>query len=256
MDADQVQAYLERIGASAPAVADAQALRELHLKHLMAVPFENLSIHLGEPVVLDPDALYDKIVRRRRGGFCYELNGLFARLLEALGFSVSLLSAKVFAPDGTLGPPFDHMVVLVELDQQWLADVGFGRHARFPLLLTTGPQFDAEGEFTLDEAAAGDLEVRRDGTPVYLVEGRRRELSDFRPTCWWQATSPESHFTKHLTCSLPTASGRITLSGTTLYETDDDERTETELDEATALNVYRVRFGIELDALPTLRGQG
>jgi len=108
MDGKELDAYLARIGAARPTRADAAALRELQLRHLLAVPFENLSIHLGEPIVLEPAALLDKLVRRRRGGFCYELNGAFADLLSTLGFGVTLLAARVFGEDGpgpTLRPP-------------------------------------------------------------------------------------------------------------------------------------------------------
>ena len=85
----------------------------MHRAHLLAVPFENLDIHLGRPISLDQDALFGKIVTRRRGGFCYELNGLFALLLRELGFEVTLLSAGVARADGGFGPEFDHLTLLV-----------------------------------------------------------------------------------------------------------------------------------------------
>lgn len=100
MNADQIDAYLARIGARRPAAPDAASLRELQEHHLSTVPFENLSIHLDERITLTEDALFDKIVMRRRGGFCYELNGAFAALLRGLGFDVTLLSAKVFGDGG------------------------------------------------------------------------------------------------------------------------------------------------------------
>ena len=96
MDHETVVAYLDRVGVTAPAVGDAAGLRALHRAHQLTVPFENLSIHLAEPVSLDERDLIDKIVRRRRGGFCYELNGAFALLLEALGAQVSRVAARVY----------------------------------------------------------------------------------------------------------------------------------------------------------------
>jgi arylamine N-acetyltransferase len=95
MDHETVVAYLDRIGVTAPAACDAAGLRTLHRAHQLTVPFENLSIHLAEPISLDERDLADKIVRRRRGGFCYELNGAFALLLEALGAQVSRVAARV-----------------------------------------------------------------------------------------------------------------------------------------------------------------
>src|SRR5215213_9188134 len=108
-----VQAYLRRINYRGEFAPTAAALRELHRAHLLAVPFENLDIHLGRPIVLEQQALFDKIVTRWRGGFCYELNGLFALLLRDLGFNVTLLAAGVARADGSFGPEFDHLTLLV-----------------------------------------------------------------------------------------------------------------------------------------------
>jgi N-hydroxyarylamine O-acetyltransferase len=235
-----VDAYLARIGADR-----STSLRDLHRMHQTAVPFENLSIHLGEPVSLDPGDLSDKIVGRRRGGFCYELNGLFALLLERLGHDVTRLGARVAG-----GPPFDHLTLLV--DGVWLVDVGFGAHSTYPLRFDSrAPQDDPGGKFTIVPAADGDVEVHKDGNPEYRVEMRARELADFGPTCWWQATSPASHFTRKTVCTRLDGDGRITISGRTLIETRNGSRTEHELgtDEA-LLAAYRDRFGIILAVPP------
>lgn len=254
MDEPQVRAYLARIGAPRPARADAESLRRLQLRHLLTVPFENLSIHLGEEIVLEEDALVDKLVHRRRGGFCYELNGAFAHLLSALGFTVTLLAARVYGREG-LGPLFDHLTLRVEAVEPWLVDVGFGRHTNYPLRLDTrAEQPDPGGVFRIEENGAGDLEVIRDGEPQYRIERRPRTLLDFEPTCWWQQTSPRSHFTQSLVCSLLTETGRVTLSDGTLIETTGPERHERVLaSDAEVLDAYRTLFGIELDRVPSLR---
>lgn len=246
--------YLARIDAERPARADTGALADLHVRHLYTVPFENLSIHLGEPIVLTDDDLVDKVVRRRRGGFCYELNGAFAALLRALGYEVTLLAAKVFG-GGELGPPFDHLALRVDAPDPWLVDVGFGRHSYYPLRMVPGvEQDDPGGTFRLVERDHGDIDVLRDGIPQYRVEPRPRELSDFEPTCWWQATSPTSNFTQRITCSLLTEDGRITLSRRTLIRTVGDERREEELaSDEDVLAAYRTYFGIALDRVPYLR---
>lgn len=235
---------------------DAELLRELHLRHLHSVPFENLGIHLGERFSLDEDALVDKIVRRRRGGFCYELNGAFAGLLRALGFTVTEHSCRVFIGDGKLGVPFDHLALVVELDERWLADVGFGRHISYPLLLDSREvQDDPGGEFQLVTAPEGDIDVLQAGAPVYRMEARARLLEEFRIGCWWNTTSPDSHFTRSLTCSLPTVDGRVTLSGQRLITTVENQRTETVLEGNEAvLDAYRTIFGIELDRVPAMSG--
>ncbi|MFD2683931.1 arylamine N-acetyltransferase [Streptomyces phyllanthi] len=267
MNSLQVDAYLRRIGAGRPASPTVDALRELHLRHLWAVPFENLSIHLGEEIVLDEKPLLDKVVGAHRGGFCYELNGLFAALLRELGFGVTLLAARVFGDEGRLGIPYDHLALRVRTVDggDWLADVGFGAHSHFPLALgERGEQEDPGGMFRVAEAAEGggeaaefgDLEVWQDGKPVYRLEMRPRLLGDFVLGAWWHSTSPVSHFRKSLVCSRMTeGGGRITLSGHTFTVTSADggrKVTELESDE-TILETYRERFGIELERVPEVR---
>jgi N-hydroxyarylamine O-acetyltransferase len=126
-----VDAYLARIGYTGAREPGERVLAELHRAHMLAVPFENLDIHLGVENVLDPEHVFDKIVTRRRGGWCYELNGLFALLLEALGFEVTRYSAAVVVSEPT--PDFVHLTLRVDLDRPWLADVGFGASFTRPL---------------------------------------------------------------------------------------------------------------------------
>ena len=252
MDESQADAYLARIGVARPRLPDLAALRVLQSAHLRTVPFENLAVHLGEPVVLSEGALLDKVVGRRRGGFCYELNGAFAALLTALGYRVALLAARVF--DGPVtGPPLDHLALRVDLDGPWLVDVGFGRFSEQPLRLDEpGDQRDPGGVFRVLEHGE-DLDVLLDGRPQYRLERRPYELADFGPTCWWQTTSPDSHFTRSPTCSRLTEGGRITLSGTRLIRTGQGGREETELTGEQALDAYREHFGLVLDRLPEMR---
>ena len=259
MDAGTLTAYLDRIGAGRPTVLDAAGLAALHLAHQTAVPFENLSIHLGEPISLDEVGLMAKIVTRRRGGFCYELNGAFALLLEALGAQVSRLAARVYDGQGRLSPPFDHLALVVRPPDgsgPWLADVGFGAHSSYPLHLDgRDAQDDPGGRFVLADAPDGDVDVAKDGKPQYRIERRERALADFVPTCWWQQTSPDSHFTSSTICSRLTGEGRISLSGRTLIRTSGGARTEEDLgaDEA-VLAAYREHFGVVLDRVPVVAG--
>ncbi|SCK57611.1 arylamine N-acetyltransferase [Streptomyces sp. WMMB 322] len=247
--------YLARIGAPRPARADADSLRNLHRSHLLTVPFENLSVHLGEDIVLEAETLTGKVAVNRRGGFCYELNGAFAALLTALGYPVTLMAARVFGGDGLPGPLFDHLALRVETPRPWLVDVGFGRHSEYPLRLDRrGEQADPGGTFRILETPQGDLDVHRDGVPQYRLEQRPRALADFELGCWWNRTSPKSHFTRSLVCSLLTETGRVTLSGRTLTVTEGGDRREEELPEDAVLAAYREHFGIVLDRLPALRG--
>jgi N-hydroxyarylamine O-acetyltransferase len=259
----EAAAYLDRIAVPWPRRPDVAALRALHRAHLLAVPFENLSIGLGEPISLEPGDLLAKVVTRRRGGFCYELNGAFGLLLETLGFGVRRVAASVYGEAGP-GPPLDHLALLVSVPgdrDPWLADVGFGSHSEYPLRFTSRrPQHDPAGTFLLADTREGvgtgtgtDLDVLLDGRPAYRVERRPRSLADFVPMCWWQQTSPKSHFTQSTICSRLTADGRVSLSGRTLIRTSNGTRTETQLPGGSAvLAAYREHFGIALDRVPVL----
>jgi N-hydroxyarylamine O-acetyltransferase len=259
LDEETAAAYLRRIGVTPPVTADAAAVRLLHQAHQRAVPFENLSIHLAEPISLEPDDLISKIVRRQRGGFCYELNGLFALLLEALGNGVTRVAARVYGDSG-LSPPFDHLALIVRPADgtgPWLADVGFGSHSDYPLLLDDrGEQDDPAGRFRLADAPDGDVDVLKDGRPQYRFERRERALADFVPTCWWQQTSPQSHFTAGTICSRLTPGGRVSISDRTLIQASGGLRTEQHLaDDDALLAAYREHFGITLSRVPGRAGQ-
>ncbi|MFE2281882.1 arylamine N-acetyltransferase [Streptomyces sp. NPDC059454] len=276
MDTAGIDAYLRRLGVEQPAWPTVDALRELHLRHLRTVPFENLSIHLGEEIVLDEKRLLDKVVEARRGGFCYELNGAFGALLSALGYDVQLLAARVYGDGGRLGIPYDHLALRVRTVDggDWLADVGFGAHSHLPLAFgERGEQEDPGGTFRIAEAGAdaagvrgghdrveaADLDVSRNGRPVYRLEVRPRVLTDFTVGAWWHSTSPASHFTRSPVCSRITDDGgRITLSGRRFTVTAPDgtrQEHETGTDEE-VLALYRDRFGITLDTVPAARGAG
>jgi N-hydroxyarylamine O-acetyltransferase len=259
LDQETAAAYLRRIGVTPPATADAAAVRLLHRAHQRAVPFENLSIHLAEPISLEEADLVSKIVQRRRGGFCYELNGLFALLLEALGARVTRVAARVYG-DGGFSPPFDHLALVVRAADgsgPWLADVGFGSHSDYPLLLDRRDgQDDPAGRFLIADALDGDADVLKDGRPQYRIERRDRSLADFVPTCWWQQTSPLSHFTAGTICSRLTKDGRVSISDRTLIRTIGTTRTEQHLaDDGALLAAYRDDFGITLPRVPGRAGQ-
>lgn len=251
------QRYLGRLLVDGPAAPDRKTLRQLHRRHLETVPFENLSIHLGEPILLDEVELVAKIVDRRRGGFCYELNGAFAWLLRRLGYHVDLLEAGVFN-DGRPGPQFDHLVLRVRLasaddsDQPWLVDVGFGDNHLEPLRLEPGvDQVDPAGTFRLDLVPGGDFaDVSRDGQLQYRLELRPHPLAAFEAMCRYHQSSPDSHFTRNTVCSRATPGGRVTVRSRTLIVTEEGQRTERDLDGDELLACYRETFGIDLPRLP------
>jgi N-hydroxyarylamine O-acetyltransferase len=209
-----------------------ETLRRLHKKHLLSIPFENLDIHLGRPIILSEDAFYEKIVTHRRGGFCYELNGSFAALLKSLGFNVRMLSARVARKSGGFTPEFDHMTLLVTMKDRWVADVGFGDSFTEPKRLDfQGPQTDNGRVYRITRRAGGRLLSRWDGErnfwePQYLFSLRRRRLENFVARCGYHETSPNSHFRKGRVCTQLTLNGRVTLTDTKLIVTRRSRRFE------------------------------
>jgi N-hydroxyarylamine O-acetyltransferase len=212
-----IGAYLRRINYSGSLDPTPETLRALQVAHLKTVPFENMSIHASEPIVLEDNALFAKIVERRRGGFCYEANGLFAALLRALGFEVAMLAAGVAKKEGGFGPKFDHMTLMVSLAERWLADVGFGDSFLEPLLLDSRDE-QVQGARSFRIVDDGDhliLLRRNDGAdwePQYRFTLQPYTFADYEEMCRYHQTSSDSHFTKGRICSLATDDGRITLS--------------------------------------------
>jgi N-hydroxyarylamine O-acetyltransferase len=246
-----VDRYFQRIDYSGPTAPTLETLSALHQAHLLAVPFENLDIHLGRAIVLDEVALYNKIVERRRGGFCYELNGLFAALLRALGFRVALLSAGVAHAAGGFGPEFDHLLLAVDLQERWLADVGFGDSFLRPLRLASGEQLQGGRVYRVDWNAEHCILLRQQaGTgeeAMYRFTLEPHELTDFTGMCRYQQSSPQSHFTQQRVCTRMTPRGQVTLSDTRLIVTTDGQREEQPItDEQAYTAVLRKYFDIDL----------
>lgn len=245
-----VNAYLARIGYAGPRAATLETLRELHRAHMLTIPFENLDIHRGREIVLDDARIVAKIVGERRGGFCYEVNGAFAALLRALDFRVSLLSAGVHRDDGTFGPEFDHMLLRVDLDEPWLADVSTFME---PLRLADGVQYDSRDSYRLDREDERVTLMRLEPDDVWSARFRFTlaawQLGDFAGMSHYHQTSPESDFTRKRICTRLTPNGRISITDGRLIATTDGQRHESPLaDEAAFADALRQHFGIMLPA--------
>jgi N-hydroxyarylamine O-acetyltransferase len=245
-------AYLARIGFSGSTDPNPDTLRRLHLAHLYTVPFENLDISLGRQITCEEARFLHKIVDLGRGGFCYELNGAFAALLRDLGFRVTLLSGRVAREDGSASPEFDHLALLVDLDEPWLADVGFGDSFLEPLRLKTEIEKEQlSGRFRI--VPVGDVMIvqrQLAGQPwksQYQFTLKPYRLEDFEGRCQFQQTSPDSHFTRQRVCTLRIPDGRITLSDLTLIRTvknhREEQRLNSEQEWRSALVEY---FGVRL----------
>lgn len=243
-----VAAYLARIGAARPVAPTSAALAALTRAHVRSVPFEDYDIHTGVAISLEPAALERKIVRRRRGGYCYELNGLFGALLRELGFGVTFVAAFSLEDDGTRGPDLDHLRLLVDAaDGRWVVDVGNG--SRWPDPVPRRP------------GVHGRVQVHRDGDVWWTTERhgdgswergwawtpRPRELADFAERNRYQQHDPASDFVRRRLAALATPTGRVTLVNGVFSESVGGVRSEREVSAAEEWALLADRFGIVLD---------
>ena len=199
------------------------------------VPFENLDIGRKRPIRLNQEALWDKIVVHKRGGFCYELNGLFAWLLGQLGFEVTYLNARVFNRQGQLGIDFDHLALLVQIPGQarrWLVDVGFGDSFNEPLDFE-GRREQVQGlrAYRLEQVDDGFVTWQKnyDGTwqRQYFFDVQPHKFSEeYEAACLYHQTSPKSSFTRGSIISRATPDGRVSLEDRRLILTRNGERKE------------------------------
>lgn len=230
-----ISLYLTRIEYAQSIKPDAQTLRGLQLAHMFHVPFENLDIGLKRPILLTEEALWNKIVLRKRGGFCYELNGLFARLLTEIGFDVTYLNARVFNQEGKPGIDFGHLTLLVKIPSQserWLVDVGFGDSFQEPLRFDEpGEQIQGLRAYRLEQIADGYISWQKnyDGAWVrqyYFDLAPRNFPTDYESGCLYHQTSPRSSFTRGSMISRATLDGRVSLEDRRLILTKNGQRSE------------------------------
>lgn len=250
----QLDAYLERIGLRTPRRPSLRALTAIHRAHLEAIPYESLDIHLGRPIRLERDALFDKLVARRRGGFCYEQNGVLAHALEALGFEVVRLRGAVDRSTRGDKEWFNHMPLLVRLRQgDFLADTGLGVGFSDPLPLAEGGLRIGSFNFSLRrlddrlwrcaiDPSVQDLTFDFDLSP--------RRVEEFAPKCRELQTSPESGFVKTMTVQRPGPDRMTVLRARTLFVYDpslpDGKTTETVADRDRFASLLTGEFGLNL----------
>ena len=248
----EVSAYLNRINYRGSIKPTIETLRALHRAHLLTVPFENLDIHRNQPIVLDEAALFEKIVVNRRGGFCYELNGLLASLLRDMGFDVTMFSSNVI--HGGISAEIDHLTLLIQLDERWIVDVGFGDSSRLPLrLVEEEKQFGVDSTYRfvcsnnrwfLQRLIETDEWYDEYSFDVNLIP---LAISDFEEANRYYQTAPESYFVQGRICSRAMEEGRISLTGHELIVTRNGQREETPIeDEQTFVRALNEHFGIRI----------
>jgi N-hydroxyarylamine O-acetyltransferase len=250
-----LDAYLERVALTGPVRPDAEGLALLQRAQLRHIPFENFDIHLGRDISLLPAELFDKLVRRRRGGYCFELNGLFARMLEAFGYRPQAYVARVIFGRGSPGPR-THQVLLVRADQRdWLVDVGFGGPGlRAPLLFEVGREDDQDTErFRLrgDEQFGYVLQklIAEQWTDLYAFELTTTLPHDFEMANFFMSRYPESYFRLNRAAAVQRTWGRVTLLNFSLsIERGAKSMTRELAGGAEYMSALAEHFGIELEA--------
>lgn len=224
-----IQAYLARIGLPAAPTADAAGLATLQLAHRLSIPFENLDIPLGRGIALDPAMIADKIIGRRRGGYCFEQNALFLRALHALGFTARPLLARVWLGANET-PPLTHTFNLVTIDgREWIADAGFGGSYTPPMRLVDGEDVGAPDgtRHRLRHDAIYGWMLERLGDPDF-TDGRGAEMTGWLPQysftldqVWpvdlalgnhWTSTAPATRFTTLCVVSMAAPAGLVSLT--------------------------------------------
>lgn len=221
--------YLNRINFSGALTTNIHTLNQLQSAHLLTIPFENLDIHLGKIIKLDIKQIFNKIVINKRGGFCYELNGLFYELLKSIGFQVKMISAKVYDKENGFGPEFDHMAIIAQFNNDlFLTDVGFGEFTFHPLKIELNQiQQDKKGEFKIENYDDIHFQVSKkekdNWMPQYLFSLKERMLNEYEPMCIYHQTSSKSHFTQKKLFSMCTIEGRITFLENTIKITNGNE---------------------------------
>ncbi len=245
--------YFSRIGIEKTDIAPSlENLKLLQKQHLLHVPFENLNIHWKRAIVLDTKAILQKILEENRGGFCYELNGLFYKLLAEIGFRSKMISARVSNGKGEFGAEFDHLAILTEIDgEEYLVDVGFGSFTAEPLkFVLDAEQKDENGVFLIRKFDENYFEVvTKDGDEwksEYIFTTLPRDLAEFAEMCHFHQTSPESHFTRNKIFSLMTKDGRKTLTDSKFIETKGGQKNECLINSVEEFNrILEREFGLK-----------
>ena len=251
-----VKKYLNRLGIESTNFApELENLQLLQKKHLLRVPFENLDIHWKRPIILDTKKFYKKIIGQQRGGFCYELNGLFFELLNEVGFQSKLISARVSTGNGNFSAEYDHLTIISKVDDlEYLVDVGFGAFTAEPLkFVLNEEQTDQNGTFLIRKFDDEYFEVVKkegnDWNSEFIFKDLGRDLAEFSEMCNFHQTSHESHFTRGKVCSLMFENGRKTLTDKKFMITENGQKKELDVHSDEEFNrILEREFGIKQDS--------
>ncbi|WP_375559952.1 arylamine N-acetyltransferase [Bernardetia sp. OM2101] len=248
--------YLRRIDYRQTPKNNLQTLNELHKKHVFAIPFEDLDIHLKKPLKIDLDSLYEKIIVEKRGGFCYELNFLFYNLLKEIGFDCHIVSASMYDKRENLAGQFDHLAIIVKLEENWLVDVGYGNlftePMKIPSKIDNYVYKDRDAIYKIIQVNKSNyiLSESRKGykfKKIYTFETISRKIEEFYEQINFKQYSEDSYFVKNRICTLPTEEGRITLFNNKFIKTIGEEKQERTIqNDEEFYQIVREEFGMNI----------
>lgn len=211
--------YFRRIGFVGTPTADLATLRELQRAHLARIPYENLDVQLQRTVTLDPQDAYAKLVAAGRGGWCYEMNGLFGAVLQAIGFRVMSLTGAVMRAERGASAIGNHLILAVELDEPYLVDVGLGDGPAEPIPLREGSYRHGWRTFRLERLADGWWRLHNDKNafaPSFDFQHQPADWTVLQQRCGWQQTNPESRFVQNAICVLHKPNAIVAMVGRVL----------------------------------------
>lgn len=231
----ELDLYLKRIGFAGEPRPDLETLRRVHRAHVETIPYENLDLQLGVPVDRTPEAAFEKLVLRKRGGWCYEMNGLLGWALEEIGFKVTRLAGGVHREtygDDMIG---NHLVLLVDLDETWIADAGFGDGLIEPIPLEEGPFKTGPLDCMLQRIENGWWRYNNDpegGAPSFDFHPDVRDESLLEQSCRRLQTDPASSFVLNAVVQRWVNDEHISLRGRVFTKVSESGKTSSILPDA------------------------
>jgi len=246
----EVHDYLARFSGTQHKEISLSNLAELQRLHVQHIPFENLDVIRKVPIYLNLQRIYEKIVNRQRGGYCYELNGLFNWLLTELGYDAHLVAATVLRPTGEWAKADTHAAIIVRLDHPYLIDVGFGDSTYLPIPLNGEEQTDISDIYRAIQQPDNSFELERISDSsvrtLYRFDLVPKVLVDFHEGCVFNQVAKESSFTHSDIVTRATPTGRITLSDQTVTVTENNIKTKKILSIGEKVVLLEDVFGIHL----------
>jgi N-hydroxyarylamine O-acetyltransferase len=245
-----LSAYLARIGFVGRPRLDLATLRRLQLGHLEHIAYENFDVQFGQRVTLDPQDAFEKLVRSGRGGWCYEMNGLFRWALESVGFHVVPMTGAVMRKQRGPSAVGNHLVLTVELDEPYLVDVGLGDGPREPIPLKEGSYRQQWRALKIERLDDGWWRFHNDKNAFatsFDFQPRPADWKMLAGTCDWLQTSPDSRFVQNAVCFRHTPDAIVALVGRVLKIFRQDGITEKLIDSADEyVETLAATFGIRL----------